>query len=206
MRLNWTTKIKGDKVVLVPYCEHHVATYHEWMKSEELRHLTGSEPLTLEEEFAMQQTWLESEDKCTFIVLSKQLLQDEKTINDEINAMVGDTNIFVRTDDQGKPTVGEAEIMIAEKSARGQGLGWEAMCLLLLYGVDKLNLKRYEAKIKTENHASIAMFAKLGFAEVSRSLVFGEITFSRDVTDEWMQFLSSTTRVQPALYALNLKD
>ena len=42
MKLNWNTKIIGEKVVLVPYCKKHVPKYHEWMKSEELQHLTGS--------------------------------------------------------------------------------------------------------------------------------------------------------------------
>ena len=42
MKLNWNTKIVGEKVVLVPYCKKHVPKYHEWMKSEELQHLTGS--------------------------------------------------------------------------------------------------------------------------------------------------------------------
>ncbi len=45
--------------------------YHTWMKSPELLELTGSEPLSLEEEFAMQRTWRDSKDKCTFIVLDK---------------------------------------------------------------------------------------------------------------------------------------
>ena len=41
------------------------------MQSEELQHLTGSEPLTLDEEYQMQETWRDSTDKCTFIVLKK---------------------------------------------------------------------------------------------------------------------------------------
>lgn len=36
--------------------------YHEWMKSEELRRLTASEPLTLEQEYAMQRSWREDAD------------------------------------------------------------------------------------------------------------------------------------------------
>ena len=36
--------------------------YHRWMLSEELRQLTASEPLTLDEEFRMQKSWREDED------------------------------------------------------------------------------------------------------------------------------------------------
>ena len=71
MLINWETTIQGSRVVLVPYRQEHVVKYHEWMKSEELQELTGSEPLSLEEEFRMQQTWREDPDKCTFIVLAQ---------------------------------------------------------------------------------------------------------------------------------------
>lgn len=36
--------------------------YHEWMKDPYLQEMTASEPLTLDEEYAMQKSWLEDED------------------------------------------------------------------------------------------------------------------------------------------------
>lgn len=36
--------------------------YHEWMKSAELQYFTGSESLTLEEEFQMQKRWHQDQD------------------------------------------------------------------------------------------------------------------------------------------------
>ena len=63
MLQNWTIKICGSNVILVPYTENHVDKYHEWMKDKELQRLTGSEPLNLEEEYEMQKTWRDSTDK-----------------------------------------------------------------------------------------------------------------------------------------------
>mmetsp|Transcript_14144 Transcript_14144/g.21727 ORF Transcript_14144/g.21727 Transcript_14144/m.21727 type:complete len:245 (-) Transcript_14144:194-928(-) len=70
MRLNYDTVLAGSKAVLVPYRPEHVPTYHKWMLDSHLLEMTGSEPLTMEEEIDMQQTWRDDETKCTFIVLA----------------------------------------------------------------------------------------------------------------------------------------
>ena len=103
---------------------------------------------------------------------------------DEVTAMVGDTNLFINGEGEA-----EAEIMIAEQEARGKKMGWEAMMLMLRYGVEMLNISRFEVKIKTDNVASVKMFSKLGFEEQSRSEVFNEITSVLVVSSHVKQFL-----------------
>ncbi|XP_001605881.1 N-acetyltransferase 9-like protein isoform X2 [Nasonia vitripennis] len=188
MKINKSTQIIGENVILVPYKKHHVLRYHEWMKSEELQHLTASEPLSLEDEYKMQQSWFEDSDKCTFIILSKSLFE---STGNEIEAMIGDTNLFLNDPDDKE--CAEIEIMIAETTDRGKGFGLESVYLMLQYGIEKLDIKKYSAKISMDNQKSISMFTKLGFKEISRSEVFQEITLERIVDNEWRDWLKSRT-------------
>ncbi|KZS07479.1 N-acetyltransferase 9 protein [Daphnia magna] len=165
MKINRQTKITGDLVVLVPYRDIHVPKYHEWMSSEELQKLTASEPLSVEQEYEMQKSWADDEDKCTFIVLDKAKYEDT---NNEV----------------------EIEIMIAETCYRKNGRGKESTLLMLKYGKEQLGVKQFHAKIGLDNIASIQMFQKIGFHEISRSEVFGEVTlavFSDD--DAFVRYL-----------------
>jgi RimJ/RimL family protein N-acetyltransferase len=61
-------------VVLVPYRPQHVVRYHQWMLNPDLLSATASEPLTLSEEYTMQQSWYNDDGKCTCIVLSRERL------------------------------------------------------------------------------------------------------------------------------------
>ncbi|KAL3227065.1 hypothetical protein MRX96_048862 [Rhipicephalus microplus] len=78
MRINAKTQVWSRTVVLVPYREHHVAKYHDWMKDPYLQEMTASEPLSLEREYEMQKSWLEDEDKCTFIILDRETYERGK--------------------------------------------------------------------------------------------------------------------------------
>eukprot|EP00527_Entomoneis_sp_CCMP2396_P009037 CAMPEP_0198150140 /NCGR_PEP_ID=MMETSP1443-20131203/49621_1 /TAXON_ID=186043 /ORGANISM="Entomoneis sp., Strain CCMP2396" /LENGTH=247 /DNA_ID=CAMNT_0043815361 /DNA_START=34 /DNA_END=777 /DNA_ORIENTATION=- len=106
MKENYEICLVGERCVLVPYRPSHVERYHEWMQSPELLEATGSEPLSLAEEYEMQQSWKLDEKKCTFIVLDKQKCDMVYNANDDelcnssfvernIGAMVGDVNLFL---------------------------------------------------------------------------------------------------------------
>ncbi|XP_060073676.1 N-acetyltransferase 9-like protein isoform X2 [Ylistrum balloti] len=162
MLINANTIVESKKIILVPYEAHHVPRYHQWMQSEELQKLTASESLSLGAEFQMQQSWRQDEDKCTFIVLDLGLYNDsEKSNEDEISAMVGDVNLFFN--DKDNKHSAEIEIMIA--------------------GKEILKIEEFTAKIGFSNEASIQLFQKLGFKEVSRSDVFEEVTLKYSVPD-----------------------
>ncbi|PPQ90712.1 hypothetical protein CVT25_005020 [Psilocybe cyanescens] len=156
MKANIDTVIVGSRVVLVPYRPEHVPKYHEWMLDEELRALTASEPLSLKEEYEMQEKWQLDEDKLTFIILSRQSSEGTTELPETPGAlspederlvalpMVGDVNIFLHGTppasnespsypDDDDEFHAEIEIMIAEPSFRRKGLAIEALQLMLGY-------------------------------------------------------------------------
>ncbi|XP_028823011.1 alpha/beta-tubulin-N-acetyltransferase 9 isoform X1 [Denticeps clupeoides] len=180
MRLNENTLLDGEDVVLVPYTAEHVPRYHRWMASPDLQKLTASEPLTLEQEYDMQRSWRQDDDKCTFIILDKHAWADPASREED--CMVGDVNIFL-TDPQ-EPSLAELEIMIAEPGYRGRGLGKEVTRMMMCYGVAKLGIRKFQAKIGLDNIISIAMFKKFHFQELSVSEVFREITLEMTVDDD----------------------
>lgn len=124
-----------------------------------------------------------------------------------VESLIGDTNLFLNqdyfiseSDDEGcqdhidnEIIVAEAEIMIAEASARGKGYGKEALLLMLKYGQASLGVQEYVAKIGYDNVISQSLFKQLQFEEVSRSDVFKEITYKRTVDDDWTKWLTNET-------------
>ncbi|KAK0235471.1 GNAT domain-containing protein [Armillaria nabsnona] len=205
MKANESTVLIGRKVVLVPYNEGHVAKYHSWMENDELRSLTASERLTLEEEFDMQRKWREDDDKLTFIILARHerdpLLDDEENLmpsDPRILSlpMAGDVNMFLNgaPEDEDEFTA-EVEIMIAEPDYRRGGLALEALQLMLQYATANKFLTEGSsvptvfpkpsplpvlpsslvARIGDTNLPSIRLFEKLGFVITKRIEVFSEV-------------------------------
>lgn len=177
MRTNENAKVIGEKVILIPYEAQHVRKYHEWMEDDETRRLTCSERLTIEEEYQMQRKWRLDDDKLTFIVLSKAMLDNGCS---EVESMIGDVNLFLSVD----RLCGELEVMIAERAVRCNGAATEAVSLMIFYALKELNLKKFFVKITEGNGASLHLFEdKLRFKRVSYSEVFGEFTLELAPSD-----------------------
>ncbi|KAK4615824.1 N-acetyltransferase 9-like protein [Fulvia fulva] len=158
MKLNAHTALSTPTLLLVPYSEHHVPHYHEWMKDPDLQSATASEPLSLEEEYAMQRSWRGDRDKLTFIICQPLRQKDDREQrpgmshvrvgeDDSPERMIGDINLFLfdaeieegerEVEELGGSgsgsVVGEVELMIARKSLQRQGFGRAALLTFIDY-------------------------------------------------------------------------
>ncbi|XP_057792950.1 GCN5-related N-acetyltransferase 9 isoform X2 [Salvia miltiorrhiza] len=174
--------IVGERVILVPYMKEHVPRYHVWMQDPAILQATASEPLTLDQEYEMQLSWVQDPLKQTFIVLDKELVVGDFNHGEpHTEAMVGDVNIFMN--DLDDPQIAEVEIMIAEQKSRGKGLAKESILLMIAFAVKNFGIHNFRAKIGLANEASLNLFKKLGFMEASCSEIFKEVTLELPVTE-----------------------
>lgn len=144
-----------SRVVLHPYTPELVPKYHQWMQSEELLSLTGSELLTLEEEIQNQRSWWLDPCKFTYIILDLSRFQSDSLTD----SMIGDINLFLLDDG----SEGEISVMIAEKEYRGKGLAAECVTHMMNLAKRELGICVFVAKIQRENAPSIRLFEKIGF-------------------------------------------
>ncbi|KAI7833181.1 GNAT domain-containing protein [Kickxella alabastrina] len=180
MRNNEHLAIIGSQVILVPYEKEHVLKYHEWMESPFLQEMTGSEPLSIDEEYAMQESWRNDTDKCTFIILAK----DSQNVDIYNSArMIGDVNFYLNN--HYNPHEAELEVMVAEQDYWGRGIATEVLCLMIQYAINDVKVTDLVVRIKEDNSTSIYIFEhSFGFKETERSKAFKEVTLRRQVDDE----------------------
>ena len=182
----------AERIQLFPYCSHHVAKYHSWMKDPHMQELTGSEPLSLSEEYEMQKEWMRDTEKCTFIISDCQKWNAAGSVSSvedlnqlEEQCMIGDVNLFLSTDEETGGKCAEVSIMIAESGYQRRGYASETLLCVFAFARNELLVERVCAKIGYENAASIGLFTqKLGFREESRCDVFKEVTLELDLTAE----------------------
>ena len=196
MLTNETVALSTSKVLLVPYSKHHVPTYHEWMKDPKIQEATASEPLTIDEEYSMQESWRKDSDKLTFVIChpaagvgnDRKLI--EAGVHDSDELMIGDVNMFITTHDGGEDEgdmkiVGELELMVAKSRDQGKGYGRTSLLAFMRYILEhekdivneflssndhtygKSSLSYFCAKIGEQNLRSVALFESIGFRKTS---------------------------------------
>ncbi len=180
MRLNEDVIIEGSKCILVPYTKDLVEQYHSWFVADpELLDATGSELLTIEEEYENQESWRTDESKLTFLIRDKTT--SEQMLCGDINCFFSDfeKDQFVDCEESSPDgLVGEINIMIAEKASRRKGIAEEALEIFTQYMQKNIvNLRVLVAKIQMKNKASIRLFEKMGYVEFKRVECFEEIHY-----------------------------
>jgi hypothetical protein len=195
------------------------------MSYQEIQEATASEPLTLNEEYAMQQSWREDPDKLTFIICRpgeklSQMTAIVAGIYDSPDAMIGDVNMFLSMGEDStmhQPLViGELELMIAERAEQRKGCGRAALLSFLMYVLDHENtiLRQYckdrdaqqppsrfayfAAKIGKENSRSLALFESLGFKRTTEEPNYwGEFELRHvSLTRETLENLMAENRIR----------
>jgi RimJ/RimL family protein N-acetyltransferase len=182
-----------------------------------LQEATASEPLTLEEEFAMQRSWREDGDKLTFIACLPPLIENAvKGVtplqHDSPEKMIGDVNLFLSSDEEydsdRSGVIGELEIMIARRDLQRQGYGRSVLLTFIWYVLENIDgilqefrgsetqpiepsrLKALRVRIGSKNDRSIRLFESLGFQKTTETPnYFGEweLRWTHDRTDEMTQ-------------------
>ncbi|PRP79611.1 hypothetical protein PROFUN_12801 [Planoprotostelium fungivorum] len=173
MKINSNTRLDGENITLVPYFEEHVKRYHQWMSDPEMRELTASEELTLEEEYENQISWREDEH----IMCGDVNLFFHSFLNEE-----EESNKEEEHNEANPYQTGEMEVMIAEVKSRGRGVASEAIHLMMSYAHHHLRTKVFLSKIGEDNEKSRRLFAKLGYRQTAEPNYFREITMQLDYT------------------------
>lgn len=103
-----------------------------------------------------------------------------------LESMIGDVNLFIDMEHGNKA---EIEIMIAEELARGRGYGIESTAVMMLYGIEQLDIPTFQAKIGKSNEKSIKMFQQLGFEVIGTNEKFKEVIYEKHVEEDWIDYI-----------------
>jgi hypothetical protein len=184
----------------------------------------------------MQRSWRDDADKLTFIICTaptEALEKLEPGKQDSPESMIGDINLFLNVDDEDENQaegnnaviqqdmqglVGEVEIMIAQKTFQGKGLGKTTLLIFLWYIISSLDdimkeyhvshsggrarsyLKYLRVKIDHENIRSLRLFESAGFKKTSSTPnYFGELELRRPISTESRKAVEGKLHAMPLI-------
>jgi len=152
------------------------------MQNPDLLELTASEPLSLKEEYEMQKSWHLDAEKLTFLLIDRQN-----------GKLCGDVNLFIQPDfDDLGLKIAELEVMVAEQESRRKGIALEALKILMLYAVNRLDMNLFVVHILKDNLKSKVLFEeKLAFHVEQFQEWSGEWILNKRVHDDWINQLHS---------------
>ena len=153
--------ITGEKVILRPITFEDTPLIVKWRNTESVRkNFIFREPFTEE----MHNNWMRTK------VASGEVVQ--YIITDKSSGVpVG--SVYYRDIDM-KNRSAEYGIFIGEETARGKGLGKEAITLFINFGFEALGLHRISMRVLDNNISSIKSNEKVGFVRegVFRDMVY----------------------------------
>lgn len=152
--MQYYKKLIGDRVYLSPMNPDDAETYTRWMNDLEIALPLGnaSEIYSLEKE----REALEHLSKANYNFAIVEI-QSDKLLG---NISLFDINLIHR-----KAEVG---IFIGDKDKWGQGIGMEAMKLILEFGFKIVGLNNILLKVFSFNERAIKLYKKIGFEEIGR--------------------------------------
>jgi RimJ/RimL family protein N-acetyltransferase len=145
--------VYGERLRLRRVERDDVRKYHEWVNDPEVTEgLTLFLPMSIEDEERWYQNTLSRDTQ-------------ERPFSIEVRTgdgwrLIGNCSFF---DIEREVRCGEIGIMIGDKSMWNQGLGTEAMTLLLRIGFETLNLNRIFLRVNSDNLRAIRSYEKAGF-------------------------------------------
>merc|ERR1712038_292091 len=99
----------------------------------------------------------------------------------------------------------ELDVMIAEENYRKRGMGKEASLLMMLYGAQSIDIRRFFVRIKEDNIASRTMFENLGFRECNYEKCFGEyeLEYTRSSSQEMVRSIRDIYKMRMYEWKIN---
>lgn len=146
-------RLIGESIILREYRQEDFSEIRKWVNDAHTTRYLSSlfwAPQTMADtQDFLDRMLRSSHNACNFVIARKE---DE--------AYLGQLDMF-RQD--WRLRCGELGIVIAQEDQRGQGIGCQALKLMLKYGFHTLGMERIELEVYMDNHLARRCYEKAGF-------------------------------------------